>query len=109
MVSFVLILGVVMLATYCIGSLCSAVIVAQLCHLPDPRSQGSRVIWTEWLVGPRSGGDVAPGCLGDPLLFFGWYACVGFGACIFVVFAAFYIPADTGCFDGYSSVIPAFR
>ena len=42
MVSFVLILGVVMLATYCIGSLCSAVIVAQLCHLPDPRSQGSR-------------------------------------------------------------------
>ncbi len=42
MVSFVLILGFVMLATYGIGSLCSAVIVAQLFHLPDPRLQGSR-------------------------------------------------------------------
>jgi glycerol-3-phosphate acyltransferase PlsY len=35
-------LGIVMLLAYCVGSLCSAVIVAQLCHLPDPRSQGSR-------------------------------------------------------------------
>jgi glycerol-3-phosphate acyltransferase PlsY len=35
-------LGIVMLLTYCVGSLCSAVIVAHLCHLPDPRSQGSR-------------------------------------------------------------------
>lgn len=34
-------LGIVMLLTYCVGSLCSAVIVAHLCHLPDPRSQGS--------------------------------------------------------------------
>lgn len=42
MVSFILIFGVVMLATYGIGSLCSAVIVAQLFHLPDPRLQGSR-------------------------------------------------------------------
>ncbi len=35
-------LGIVMLLTYCVGSLCSAVIVAHLCHLPDPRLQGSR-------------------------------------------------------------------
>ena len=42
MVIFILIFGVVMLATYGIGSLCSAVIVAQLFHLPDPRLQGSR-------------------------------------------------------------------
>lgn len=32
----------VLVATYCIGSLCSAVIVAHLCHLPDPRTEGSR-------------------------------------------------------------------
>ncbi|MBW4051062.1 MAG: glycerol-3-phosphate acyltransferase, partial [Proteobacteria bacterium] len=38
MLSFI----VVMVATYCIGSLCSAVIVAHLCHLPDPRTEGSR-------------------------------------------------------------------
>lgn len=38
MFSFILLL----VATYCIGSLCSAVIVAHLCHLPDPRTEGSR-------------------------------------------------------------------
>ena len=37
-----LILGLVLLASYGIGSLCSAVIVARICHLPDPRTQGSR-------------------------------------------------------------------
>ncbi len=35
-------LGIVMFLAYCIGSLCSAVIVARLCHLPDPRTEGSR-------------------------------------------------------------------
>lgn len=35
-------LSIVLFATYCIGSLCSAVIVARLCHLPDPRTEGSR-------------------------------------------------------------------
>lgn len=35
-------LGIVMFVAYCIGSLCSAVIVARLCHLPDPRTEGSR-------------------------------------------------------------------
>ena len=29
------------LAAYLIGSLCSAVIVSKLCHLPDPRTHGS--------------------------------------------------------------------
>ncbi len=38
---FVLILMAVFLS-YGMGSLCSAVIVSQLCHLPDPRLQGSR-------------------------------------------------------------------
>ena len=42
MLPFILVLSVVILATYCVGSLCSAVIVAHLFHLPDPRSQGSR-------------------------------------------------------------------
>lgn len=42
MLSLVIGLGLVLLATYCIGSLCSAVIVARLCHLPDPRTEGSR-------------------------------------------------------------------
>lgn len=35
-------IGLILLATYVIGSLCSAVIVSRLCHLPDPRTQGSR-------------------------------------------------------------------
>lgn len=42
MVGFISILCMVLLATYCVGSLCSAIIVAHLFHLPDPRSQGSR-------------------------------------------------------------------
>jgi glycerol-3-phosphate acyltransferase PlsY len=42
MLSFILILSGVMLGSYCLGSLCSAVIVAQICHLPDPRTEGSR-------------------------------------------------------------------
>lgn len=42
MVGFISILSMVLLATYCVGSLCSAIIVAHLFHLPDPRSQGSR-------------------------------------------------------------------
>lgn len=37
-----LILILMLVATYCIGSLCSAIIVAHLCHLPDPRTEGSR-------------------------------------------------------------------
>ena len=39
---FLLELGLVLIIAYCVGSLCSAVIVARLCHLPDPRTQGSR-------------------------------------------------------------------
>lgn len=39
---FLLELGFVLIIAYCVGSLCSAVIVARLCHLPDPRTQGSR-------------------------------------------------------------------
>lgn len=35
-------LYIILLLAYGIGSLCSAVIVAKVCHLPDPRTQGSR-------------------------------------------------------------------
>ena len=42
MANFLVVLGLIMAASYGIGSLCSAVIVAQLFHLPDPRLQGSR-------------------------------------------------------------------
>lgn len=35
-------IGLILLAAYVTGSLCSAVIVSRLCHLPDPRTQGSR-------------------------------------------------------------------
>lgn len=41
MIMSVLILMTVFLS-YGMGSLCSAVIVSRLCHLPDPRLQGSR-------------------------------------------------------------------
>lgn len=42
LLSSFMLLGIVIVLTYGIGSLCSAVIVARLCHLPDPRLQGSR-------------------------------------------------------------------
>lgn len=42
MITFFIGLGLCIVISYCIGSLCSAVIVAKLCHLPDPRTQGSR-------------------------------------------------------------------
>lgn len=41
LLSSFMLLGIVIVLTYGIGSLCSAVIVARLCHLPDPRLQGS--------------------------------------------------------------------
>jgi len=37
-----IIIFIAMFLSYVIGSLCSAVIVCHLCHLPDPRSEGSR-------------------------------------------------------------------
>ena len=37
-----LLIFLALIASYCLGSVCSAIIVCKLCHLPDPSQQGSK-------------------------------------------------------------------